>query len=102
MRCSNKSFLEKQAIKSLRNDQQIVIAKADKGNTTVVLNREDLKSEVVYHLEGEQYYPGNIFSLCKLNLTKSFSKRRKNVFPPGKNTNSCIVAQQSPRSFIDL
>ena len=41
---ANLTFGEKEALKSLRQNEDIVIAKADKGNVTVVMNKEDYSS----------------------------------------------------------
>ena len=35
------NHLKRNAIRSLRNDENIIIAKSDKGKPTVVLNKED-------------------------------------------------------------
>ena len=45
--------MEKKAIKSLRSDDSIVIAKADRGYTTVILNRDDYYRKMQSHLEKE-------------------------------------------------
>ena len=48
--------MEKKAIKSLRNDDSIVIAKADKGNTTVILNKDVYNRKIQSHLDDESIY----------------------------------------------
>ena len=42
----NLSRDEKKALKSLREDENIVVAQADKGNVTVVLNKLDYEKKV--------------------------------------------------------
>jgi hypothetical protein len=47
---SNISKMEHEAIKNLRNNENIVILKADKGGATVVMNRIDYNTKMIEHL----------------------------------------------------
>ena len=47
---SNLPAIEQQAIKSLRDNESIIIKKADKSGTTVVMNREDYITQSLAHL----------------------------------------------------
>lgn len=53
---NNLTYHEKQAIKRLKNDNNITIAKADKGNITVVLNKSDYEQKIKEHLDNEIVY----------------------------------------------
>ena len=72
-KCNNLNYLERNAIRSLRNDENIIIAKADKGNTTVVLNKEDYDQKVKSHLNNENIY------------RKRDPKIRPTKIPPSEN-----------------
>lgn len=52
----NLSQEELEALKCLRNDDSIVIKKADKGSTVVIMNRNDYIAEVERQLEDRQFY----------------------------------------------
>ena len=80
-KCNNLNYLERNTIRSLRNDENIIIAKADKGNTTVVLNK-DYDQKVKSHLNDENIYrklpENNIKSLQrKVNGTLLDMKKKK-------------------------
>ena len=64
------SYDERQAINRLKNDDTIVIAKADKGNVTVVLDKVDYDSKIVEHLNDEATYK-------KLNRNTTQSLKNK-------------------------
>lgn len=55
-RTSSMSLLDKEAMKRLQNNKAIVILPADKGNATVVMNRNDYVSKMTEHLEDETTY----------------------------------------------
>ncbi|PJE77741.1 hypothetical protein CI610_03331 [invertebrate metagenome] len=52
----NLNLAEKKAITSLKNDQSIVIKKADKGSATVILDRADYIWEVERQLNNPKHY----------------------------------------------
>ena len=64
------SYDERQAINRLKNDDSIVIAKADKGNVTVVLDKVDYDSKIVENLNDEATYK-------KLNRNTTQSLKNK-------------------------
>ena len=41
----HKSKKERQAVEALKNDKEIVIVRADKGNTTVIMNTTDYEQK---------------------------------------------------------
>ena len=45
-----------EALKSLNNNKDIVVLKADKGGATVILNREDYRMKMLDHLENSGSY----------------------------------------------
>ena len=53
---SNLSTEEQIALTSLRQDNNIVIKKADKSSTVVIMNRADYIAEVERHLNDQSYY----------------------------------------------
>ncbi|XP_049267759.1 uncharacterized protein LOC119378700 [Rhipicephalus sanguineus] len=55
-RTSSMSLLDKEAMKRLQNNKSIVILPADKGNATVVMNRDDYVSKMTEHLQDETTY----------------------------------------------
>ena len=67
---NNLSYDERQAINRLKNDDTIVIAKADKGNVTVVLDKVDYDSKIEEHLNDEATYK-------KLNRNTTQSLKNK-------------------------
>ena len=66
---SNISKAEQLALKHLQQDKSIVITRADKGNTTVVLNTVDYEKKALEHLNNGPYE--------KVNTTKSRSTLNK-------------------------
>ena len=52
----NISLAEKNAIKSLANDQSIIIKEADKGGAVVIMDREHYKEKVENMLSDKKYY----------------------------------------------
>ena len=52
----NLSPEELEALKQLRNDNTIVIKKADKGSTVVITNRDDYITEVERQLNDKKFY----------------------------------------------
>ena len=55
---------EHAAIKSLKEDQNIIIAKADKGNTTVVLDKSNYLSKLEDNFNNVITYEQIIFDPC--------------------------------------
>ena len=53
----NLTFGEKEALKALRKNKKIVIAKADKGNVTVVMNKEDYETKASLILQAAPFQP---------------------------------------------
>ena len=53
---SNLSPEELEALKQLRNDNTIIIKKADKGSTVVLMNRDDYIAEVERQLNDTKFY----------------------------------------------
>ena len=47
---------ELEALKQLRSDNSIVIKKADKGSTVVIMNRDDYIAEVERQLNNSKFY----------------------------------------------
>uniref|UniRef100_A0A803KAK4 Reverse transcriptase domain-containing protein n=1 Tax=Xenopus tropicalis TaxID=8364 RepID=A0A803KAK4_XENTR len=71
---SNLSHVERQALKSLRQNTTITITKADKGGGTVVLNKCDYEAEAFRQLENESLY-------CKLDSDPTLKfKNELNIF----------------------
>ncbi|VDP61678.1 unnamed protein product [Schistosoma mattheei] len=65
----NTSKEETYALKQLRKDGKIVIMKADKGNTTVVMNNSDYERKVNEHLHNGPYEK-IIKNKCRATLNK--------------------------------
>ncbi|XP_053391643.1 uncharacterized protein LOC128554386 [Mercenaria mercenaria] len=53
---SNLSKEEQEALKQLSQDETIVVKKADKGSSVVIMNRKDYISEAYRQLENNKYY----------------------------------------------
>ena len=53
---SNMTIQEREALKSLRSNEQIVIQEADKGGKIVVMNRQDYIEEVQKQLSNDMFY----------------------------------------------
>uniref|UniRef100_A0A5S6QFI1 Reverse transcriptase domain-containing protein n=1 Tax=Trichuris muris TaxID=70415 RepID=A0A5S6QFI1_TRIMR len=51
----NLSTKEIETIKALKNEQSIIVTKADKGNVVVILDREDYNNKVTNSLHSENY-----------------------------------------------
>ena len=60
---------QREALKKLREDDSIVILPADKGNATVVLNKEDYEKKVENILDGRDY------EVVKTNPTPKLEKK---------------------------
>ena len=79
---------EKRAIRALRNDSSIVILRADKGNVTVVLNREDYKQKMYDHLQNGPYERESKQSQTLMNKLAAevtlFTKRVKHKLSAGQ------------------
>ena len=61
----NLSTKEKKALKNLRNDTNIVITKADKGNCTVIIDKDKYEEKIFKLLNDKDTYV-----LIKNDLTK--------------------------------
>ena len=53
---SNLSRSEFEALKSLNNNKDIVLLKADKGGAAIILNKEDYRKKMLDHLENSGSY----------------------------------------------
>ena len=54
---SNLSYQERQALKDLRNNENLIILPADKGNATVILNTTDYNQKMTELLSSDEYKP---------------------------------------------
>ena len=72
---------KQEALRELKCDESIVVVKADKGNCTVVMNREDCKNQVCEMLQDKKTY-------------QSFTDKRRN--PTSK------VEQDLKKKLLDL
>ena len=64
----NLSPEELEALKQLRCDNSIVIKKADKGSTIVIVNRDDYIAEVERQLNNSNFYKKNLMTIQKNNF----------------------------------
>ena len=72
----NLSIKEKKALRNLRDDKNIVITKADKGNCTVIIDKEKYE-EKIFKLLNEK----DTYVILKKDLTKNIeSKLNKFIF----------------------
>ncbi len=53
---SNMTTQEREALKSLKSNEQIVIQEADKGGKIVVMNRRDYINEIEKQLSNKSFY----------------------------------------------
>ena len=78
---SNLSTEEQNALTSLRQDRNIVIKKADKSSTIVIMNREDYIAEVDRQLNDQTYYeklPDNPHEQFKKEIQDAISEIQQN------------------------
>lgn len=71
--CNNLDISERKALKELQNDQSISIVQADKGKTTVVLDKHDYEEKVLDHLSNSDIYQElqeNPINTLKLKVNK--------------------------------
>ena len=68
------SFEERKALKNLRDDDSIVITEADKGNCTVIFDKEKYKEKILQSLNDK-----DIYCMLKNDLTKNI-ERKSNKF----------------------
>ena len=75
---------EREAIRSLKDDNDLVVIRADKGNATVVMNREDYVGKMDELLKGEDYVRirKNPTSVVEKKVKDTLSKIEKNGIPP--------------------
>lgn len=77
----NLSEAERKALSSLTNNNSIIIRKADKGSTTVLLNKADYVSEALHQINNSKFYerldPSVRLDTKKLIQTQLYSLRRK-------------------------
>ena len=66
----NLSIKERKALKNLRNDTNIVITKADKGNCTVIIDKDKYEEKIFKLLNDKDTYV-----LIKNDLTKSIERK---------------------------
>ena len=91
----NLSPEESEALKQLRNDNTVIIKKADKGSTVVLMNRDDYITEVERQLNDTKFYkkkldenPQEKFRkdidevIKTIELSKSI---RESIIPPGSD-----------------
>ena len=62
----NLSKDERKALKELQSDTSIVILPADKGRSTVILNREDYLEKCMDHINNGPY---QLWSMSKMKIT---------------------------------
>ena len=67
----NLSPAELEALKQLRNDNTIIIKKADKGSTVVLMNRDDYIAEVKGQLYDTQFYKKNLMKIHRNNFERT-------------------------------
>ena len=66
----NLSIKEKKALKNLRDDTNIVITKADKGNCTVIIDKDKYEEKIFKLLNDKDTYV-----LIKNDLTKNIERK---------------------------
>jgi len=92
---ANLSSSHKQAIKNLSKQKQLIFKPADKGNSIVIMNREDYKNEALKQLNDPHYYkplneplqPNTTLTLNKITnqlLKKGFITQKQHLYlkPP--------------------
>ena len=70
----NISFAEKTALNQLKNDENIITVPADKGRSTVVMNKSDYVNKCMEHLNDR-----NIYKVLTKNTMKSIQTRLNKV-----------------------
>ena len=81
---------EREALKNIRNNEDIVVLKADKGGATVLLNNKDYVSKMLDHLSSSRSYKqlgSNPISkilreVKKVIKTSSLDDKTKNLLMP--------------------
>ena len=101
--CANISYEEKQAIRRLKSDPSIVIAKADKGNAVVVMDKDDYLRKVNEHLSDSNIYktlPNNPQNQLKNSVNKVLQrlKSEKKLSKAEYDLLYCSTAQ-TPRYY---
>ena len=74
---NNLSTEEKNAISDLKHDKDILIVPADKGRSTIVMNKSDYQNKITEHLQDENIYEKlqrNPISSIQSKLNKSLKK----------------------------
>ena len=74
---------EREAIRGLKEDNDLVMIKADKGNATVVMNREDYVGKMDELLKGEDYVRirKNPTSVVEKKFKDALSRYREEWYP---------------------
>ena len=67
---NNLSILERESLKNLRNNNSIVIKPADKGGSTVILNKDSYLREAYRQLNDTKYYMKLDRPIYKNNISK--------------------------------
>lgn len=102
----NLSRDERASLTTLRNDPSIIIKPADKGSTTVLMNREDYILEASSQLEKTQYYtelPSPIFTATVPRLNEILTRMLHNGSITQKQYDFLQASTQDrPRRFYTL
>jgi hypothetical protein len=96
---SNISKMEHEAIKNLRNNENIVILKADKGGATVVMNRIDCNTKMIEHLTTTGSYKklnNNPISKIIKEVKKAIKDSNLDERTKKRLTPSCLI---TPRIY---
>ena len=100
---SNISQEERKALKELSKDNDIVIVPADKGRSTVVMNRKDYNSKMNKLLEDRTTYlplkkdPTKSVKNQLVDLLKKWKQQHMNLT---NYITNCIPLQRSPKNYM--
>ena len=115
MGCSTLSKEEWKAVRTLADDRNIVIKKADKGSCVAICNRNDYITETESQLKSEQVYQkvsfkqdmlcdlvtkSKITNLGKMYLLPKIQKRLENV-PRRPVIYNCSTSSEKVSEFLD-
>ncbi|XP_045215214.2 uncharacterized protein LOC123565411 [Mercenaria mercenaria] len=92
---SNLSKEEQEALKHLSQDETIVVKKADKGSSVVIMNRKDYISEAYRQLENNKYY-----ERLDENPQKVFSKDIHDSLNNSENIRESILENLYPSNVV--
>ena len=86
------------SIRGLKEDNDLVVIRADKGNATVVMNREDYVGKMDELLKGEDYVRirKNPTSVVEKKVKDALSKIEKNGILPTPLKSSDVWTSQGP------